>query len=438
MIPNLKGKLKNLSSSSLSSKESNTILENPTRNCGTVKEESSEDIQNRTIENPNNFGGQLITSPDGSFVKKRILYGTDASYGSTSLAKLFAWDFSNSQWWTRLDQDFNPKDIVFLDTETTGLSGGSGTYAFLVGLGYITDEGLVVEQYLMRDFDEEYPMLQSVIDTLKNYQVLVTFNGKSFDWPLMESRLIYSRLKPLHWENTHLDLLHISRRIWGNYLESCSLSSIEENILGNVRHNDIPGSMIPKAYWDYLDTREADEMERIIKHNELDIVAMAALLLHISKLFLDPIAIASGDTSQLIRDASQLLGIARELERNDRIMEAAECYEACIRSAPNRSLKIEAKKRIAYMKKRHEGPGEAMDLWLDLADEQGSMLLFPFIEMAKYFEHKSKDFQNALDCTDKAIQMTKMRSTSSNLLEDLLKRRRRLIRKLGRGNKQWG
>ncbi len=90
------------------------------------------------------------------------------------------------------------------------------------------------------------------------------------------------------------------------------------------------------------------------------------------------------------------------------------------------------------MKKRHEGPGEAMDLWLDLADEQGSMLLFPFIEMAKYFEHKSKDFQNALDCTDKAIQMTKMRSTSSNLLEDLLKRRRRLIRKLGRGNKQWG
>ncbi len=419
MIPNLKGKLKTLSSSSPSNKQPNTsVLENTSRNNEPIGEESSVD-----------FDGQIIHSSEGTFVKKRSLYGTDAYYGSTSLTKLSTLDFMDSQWWTRQDRDFTPKDIVFLDTETTGLSGGLGTYAFLIGLGFITEEGLVVEQYLMRDFDEEYPMLKSVLDILENYRVLVTFNGKSFDWPLMESRLIYSRLKPLHWENAHLDLLHVSRRIWGNCLESCSLSSIEENILGNVRQDDIPGFMIPKAYLDYLDTRETNEMERIIRHNEWDIAAMSALLLQISKLFLDPIG--NGD-------ASELLGIARELERNDRIMEAAECYEACIRSAPNRSLKIEAKKRIAYMKKRHVGPGEAMDLWLDLADEQGSMLLFPFIEMAKYFEHKSKDFQNALDCTDKAIQMAKMRKTSSNLLEDLLKRRRRLIRKLERRNKQWG
>ncbi len=430
MIPNLKGKLKALSFSSPSNDQASTsILENSSPNCVSLSNESSVSTSNRNMQNFDDFGGQIIQSPEGSFVKKRILYGTDAYYGSVSLTELFTWDSANSQWWTRLGQDFTPKDIVFLDTETTGLSGGSGTYAFLIGLGYITEQGLVVEQYLMRDFDEEYSMLQSVIDTLKNFQVLVTFNGKSFDWPLMESRLIYSRLKPLYWENAHLDLLHISRRIWGNCLESCSLSSIEENILDSVRQDDIPGSMIPKAYFDYLNTRETNEMERIIKHNEWDIVAMAALLLQISKLHLDPIGIG---------DASELLGIARELERNDRITEAAKCYEACIRSAPNRSLKIEAKKRIAYMKKRHMGPGEAMDLWLDLADEQGSMLLFPFIEMAKYFEHKSKDFQNALDCTDKAIQMAKMRRTSSNLLEDLLKRRRRLIRKLERGNKQWG
>lgn len=430
MIPNLKGKLKALSSSSPSNKQANiSILENLSPTFEPKNEESRVASQDSEIKNLDSFGGQIINSPDGSFVKKRILYGTDAYYGATFLSELFTWNFSNSQWWTRLDRDFTPKDIVFLDTETTGLSGGSGTYAFLIGLGYITEEGLVVEQYLMRDFDEEYPMLQSVLDRLENYKVLVTFNGKSFDWPLMESRFIYSRLKPLYWESAHLDLLHISRRIWGSCLKSCSLSSIEENILDSVRQDDIPGSMIPKAYLDYLDTRETNEMERIIKHNEWDIVAMAALLLQISKLCLDPIGIG---------DASELLGIAKELERNDRITEAAECYEACIRLAPNRSLKIEAMKRIAYMKKRHVGPGEAMDLWLDLADEQGSMLLFPFIEMAKYLEHKSKDFENALDCTDKAIQIAKMRRASSNLLEDLLKRRRRLIRKLERSNKQWG
>lgn len=430
MIPNLKSKLKALSSSSPSNKQTNTsVLRNLSHNYELIKEESSEELRNTEIKNLDDFGGQIITSSEGTFVKKRTHYSTDSLYGSISLSSLDSWNFSDSQWWTRMDRDFTPKDIVFLDTETTGLSGGSGTYAFLVGLGYLTEKGLTVDQYLMRDFDEEYPMLLSVLDTLKNYMVLVTFNGKSFDWPLIESRLIYSRLKPLYWENAHLDLLHISRRIWGNCLDSCSLSSIEKNILSSIRHDDIPGSMIPKAYHDYLDTRKTDEMERIIKHNEWDIVAMAALLLHVSKLFVDPLSLG---------DASELLGIGKELERNGKIMEAAECYEECIQSAPNRSLKIEAKKRIAYMKKRHVGPEEAMDLWLDLADEQGSMLLFPFIEMAKYFEHKRKDFQSALDCTDKAIQLTKLRRASSALLEDLLKRRRRLIKKLERSKKQWG
>jgi uncharacterized protein YprB with RNaseH-like and TPR domain len=144
------------------------------------------------------FGGKVIEGPDGAFVRKRTIYGEDSTYGKIEFSRLFASDYTNSNWWTRLDKNFNIQDIVFLDTETTGLAGGTGTYAFLIGLGYIDDQGLVVEQYLMRDFDEEYPMLKAVMETLKKFRVLITFNGKSFDWPLLESRLIYSRLGTIH------------------------------------------------------------------------------------------------------------------------------------------------------------------------------------------------------------------------------------------------
>ena len=417
MIPNLKSKLKAMSSGppsdNQSASESNHIItESPVVTPDIEKAARGE------------FDGQIIHGQGGCYVRKRTFYGTDAYYGSIGLSQLSHWDFSNSQWWTRLGEGFSSEDIVFLDTETTGLSGGTGTYAFLIGLGFLTDQGLIVEQYLMRDFDEEYPLLIDLMDRLKNYRLLVTFNGKSFDWPLLESRLVYSRLKPLHWEDAHLDLLHLSRRLWGNRLPSCSLSSIEGNILGRIREDDIPGYLIPKVYLEYLDHRETEEMSRVIKHNEWDIAAMAALLLHISKLFQDP---------ENRGDAYELLGIAKELERSHRIPEAAECYHNCIRMAPKHALKIEAKKRVAYLRKRHVGSKEAMELWADLADEKGNMLVFPFIEMAKHLEHKKKDLRKALDCTEKAIYLANaQRAASLSLQEELFTRKRRLIRKLER------
>ena len=132
-------------------------------------------------------------------------------------------------------------------------------------------------------------MLQSLISTLRNFRLLVTFNGKAFDWPLLETRLVYSRLSSISWENAHLDLLHTSRRLWGKQLESCSLSCIEEKILSHIREDDIPGFQIPGIYFDYLETRNADTIEQIMQHNEWDIAAMAALLIHIKKLYEDPL-----------------------------------------------------------------------------------------------------------------------------------------------------
>ena len=446
MIRNLKSKLKAMSSSS-------PLHNQDLSSSAVIKNDACIGVDHFNPETPEHFepievnrgneigvigsteargalGGQIIETPDGCFVRKRFIYELDTTYGNINLLGLPASDFSDSEWWTRLEQSFHPKDIVFLDTETTGLAGGTGTYAFLIGLGYITDQGLVIEQYVMRDFDEEYPMLQSVIDTLKRFRVLVTFNGKSFDWPLLESRLIYSRLRTISWENAHLDLLHISRRLWGRSLDSCSLMSIEETILGNVREDDIPGSQIPQIYFEYLDSRDTEMMIRVMQHNEWDIAAMAALLLHVKSLYENPATRA---------DAYELLGIAKELERNHRIQQASACYQGCIRKSNIHSLTLEAKKRLAYLTKKHEGQGEAMEIWADLARDEGSLLIFPLIEMAKYLEHRKKDFYEALKCTEKAILLAGMRSNGSfRLRDELSARRRRLIKKLERSTRQWG
>ena len=417
MISNLKGKLRAMKSNSPSDKKE------AVPKWDTESEEISDN-------KGGSFGGSIVSGDGGEFVWKRTVYGYEKSYGRINLSDLRTAAFGDSQWWTRLDRDLCPEDIVFLDTETTGLAGGTGTVAFLVGLGGIEEDGLVVDQYLMRDFDEEIPMLQAVMDRLKRYSILVTFNGKSFDWPLLECRLITSRLRPMDWEDAHLDLLPVARRLWGIRLENCSLSTLEEKILFQRRIDDIPGPMIPNIYLDYLQTRRSDEMRRVIRHNEWDIAAMAALLVHIAGLYHDP---------QNRGDAYELFGIAKELERDHRIREAAACYKACIGSAPH-PLVLDAKKRFAYLTKRHRGPQEAMDLWADLAGEEGSFLAFPLIEMAKCLEHREKDYPSALECTEKAIRLVgKIHGTGSERLkEELFNRRQRLMKKMERRMEQWG
>ena len=411
MIANLKSKLKTMSS-----------------NC------PSNEIITKLVDllvDRGDFGGIVIQGTHGEFVLKRTVYAFNSYYGNIPLSDLLSATFQDIQWWTRLDGDISLEDIIFLDTETTGLAGGTGTIAFLIGLGYITKDGLVVEQYLMRDFDEELPMLTAVMDVLQRYKVLVTFNGKSFDWPLLESRIIYSRLRSISWEDAHLDLLHTARRLWSMRLDSCSLISLEENILGKNRIGDISGALIPNIYLDYLNTRKPDDMLQVIQHNEWDIIAMAAILAHITGLY-------NNHSDRC--DAYELYGIARDLEREQRITEAAACYRACIDAAEKSSLLMEAKKHLGYLLKRHEGPQVAVDLWLDLAGREGNLLIFPLIEMAKFLEHKEKDYPCAFDYTEKALEIIDVGkgTISDRLKHELLNRKQRLIKKMERTEQLWG
>ncbi len=181
-----------------------------------------------------------------------------------------------------------PQEWAFLDTETTGLAGGTGTCAFLIGIGRITPEGFRVRQFFMRDYGEEKSALHAVAKHLAQFRVMVTYNGRTYDQPLLETRYRLNRTRPPFTKLDHVDLLHSSRRLWKLRFESCRLVDLENQILGVERIGDMAGALIPYVYFEYLRTRDAARMFPIFHHNALDILTLACLAGIVPYAFRDP------------------------------------------------------------------------------------------------------------------------------------------------------
>src|SRR5207245_11750591 len=167
--------------------------------------------------------------------------------------------------------------LIFLVTETTGLAGGTGTYAFLVGAGWIEGDVFVVAQHFMRDLDEEPALLAALAPLLERAGGVVTFNGAGFDLPLLETRFVLARRR---WPATlpHLDLLRPSRRVWTGCFDDCRLGTLERDVLGLAREEDVPGALIPSLYFDWLRRRRAAPLARVFAHNRDDVLSLAALV----------------------------------------------------------------------------------------------------------------------------------------------------------------
>lgn len=317
-------------------------------------------------------------------------------------------------------QDVPPFRWAFLDTETTGLAGGAGTYAFLIGVGRITPEGFSLRQFFLRDYAEEASLLTSLEEHLAQFDVLITYNGKAYDQPLLETRYRLARKKPPFSRLAHVDLLFAARRLWKLRLESCRLVELEAQILGVEREGDLPGEMIPYVYFDYLRRREAFRLAPIFHHNANDIVTLACLTGIVPWAFQSP-------ESAPLSHAAEMIGLGRWLQQAGQEEQALTLFRRAVGSpAGGRPLADDLLFRtlwdIALLERRRG----RKDAWLasltELASNRNSYRAKACVELAKYFEHVEKNLTMALEMADTAYSLEPS--------AELRHRRARLERKL--------
>ncbi len=340
--------------------------------------------------------GRFISSPNGgeTFVAEQI-YDPDYLHGNTSPYSQFPLSVI-SQWASdpRI-ADMPIHKFAFLDTETSGVSGGTGTFAFLVGAARFVEGRFTLKQFFMRDPAEEPTMLDALIHFLAPCDGLVTFNGKAFDAPLLATRYKLHRIPVPFKDHAHIDLLPLARRLWRDRLPSRALKYLEEHVMGFTRASEeVPGYEIPWLYFDYLRTGDARPLGGVFYHNAMDVVAMAALLAHVSEILADPYNgrvehgldfIALG---KLFEDLGHWDEAARLFERGLELAHSAE-------SAPGLDEADfgVAVKRISILQKKRGEMERAVELW-KAAAKQGH--IYAHIELAKYYEHKMRDVKKSL------------------------------------------
>jgi hypothetical protein len=272
---------------------------------------------------------------------------------------------------------------AFLDTETTGLGGGTGTYAFLIGVGRFVGPTFEVRQYFMRDPSEERAQLAEVTDWLADCGGLVTFNGRGFDVPLLRTRYTLHRLTTALEPQPHLDLLPMARRLWRRRLPSCALSALEQAVLGLSRVEDVPGWLIPERYFRYQDSGDARPLVGIFQHNALDILSMVSLLVRIARAYQAP--------EEDLRHGRDWLSLARAYEAAGEPQRARAAYQAALAHELGPVETDEAFGQLALAAKRAGSWEEAVAIWSDLIAPPAPRRLFPFEELAKYYEHRAPD-----------------------------------------------
>ena len=279
--------------------------------------------------------------------------------------------------------------VLFLDTETTGLSGGAGTVAFEIGLGFIDHRGMVIRQYVMRDYSEEGPMLEEIAGLFRRFDTVVSFNGKTFDLPLLESRMVMNRIRLSVTQMPHLDLLHASRRVYKLRLRRCNLSSLEEAVFGCKRCDDLPGAQVPQRYFDYIRTKEFSLPEDVLRHNLDDVKSLACLTGYLCAVFRQP---------EMLEHPQDLFGVSKTLMRGGKTHKA----RACFRILGHTTLSSQAHMYLAASYKKEKEWAEAIVTCQNMISK-GEGGTWPYIELAKYYEHIAKDVERALHYANGAL-----------------------------------
>ncbi len=292
-------------------------------------------------------------------------------------------------------EDFDPRTACFIDTETTGLSGGTGTVAFLVGVGYFTEDSFRLDQCIMRDFDDEEPMLQYLAELFNRHETLVSYNGKSFDLPLLRTRFIQNRIPFREGALKHLDLVHAARRFWKKRLKDCSLGNIEREILAIHREGDVPSYLIPQLWFNYLEQQDGRPLEGVIYHHEMDILSLVSLTAWMSQCLDGP----PGQGFEHHEDKLSVVRIHFRQKNYDEVLIHAQAFLDEVEGSP---LCRECLEMLGYACKRRARWEEMQQTWESLLEG------FPgdpvaSHELAKHHEHRTRDLVAAAQLCREAL-----------------------------------
>ncbi|URN93939.1 MAG: ribonuclease H-like domain-containing protein [Candidatus Pristimantibacillus lignocellulolyticus] len=335
------------------------------------------------------------------------------------------------------DQQAHANNILFLDLETTGLGVGTGNIPFMIGLAFWENDTLIVQQALIRHPAEERAMLAHLHHLTKSYTHLISYNGKSFDWPLVHSRYVINGMRQEIWEPLHIDLLHPSRSLWRNTLESCKLSHIEEMRLGISRVEDVPGSEAPRLYFEYLSDGNPKILEGVFLHNEIDMLSLVSLATRFAHLLSDT------EITHYVQQPSEPEEMVRTglwLEKMGFTTYSEQLYTMAVHVPTTASNTLML---LAMRDKKQQNMARALTLWHRMVDHIG---LFPqrdeidaAIELSMYYEHKTKEFDEAYRYATIALEASlkhvnysrrKQRSEQQHVLA-IRKRLARLEKKQG-------
>ena len=360
--------------------------------------------------------GEVVQNEHGRYFLAEKLFPVHRRHGNVEFSRLAELSpdllqaASSGDW-----PNCGPERWAFLDTETTGLAAGTGTCAFLIGVGTIEPPGFRVRLFFMRDYDEEAAMLAGLEAFLRNFDVLITYNGKAYDAPLLETRYIMNRRPSPLARLAHLDLLFAARRLWRLRLESCRLVELEREVLGVEREGDLSGELIPYHYFEYLRTRQAFRLVPLLHHNTMDIVTLAAL----TAVVLPAFAAADGAG---FHHGEDLLGLARWLRQNGRADEALALYRRAIDRRLSDPNLFRALWEMAALEKTADRRDRAVAIWCDLAAVKNAFRSQALEELAKHYEHTERNYAMALEMTTAAQQIAPQ--------PDLERRRQRLESKV--------
>ncbi len=364
-------------------------------------------------------------------------YALDVRYGRHKIGDGLAVDGETLYYLSR-NEEFQGLDLgsaLFFDLETTGLAGGTGTIPFLVGMGYYRDDHFVVAQYFLGDPGEEERMLAELTAFFKegNFRSIVTYNGKAFDVPLLETRFILQRQKYVLNEWPHLDFLFSARSLWKHKYESCRLFHLAREVVAADRSEDIPGAEIPQRYFDYLRTGDFGLIEPILYHNQEDILSLLGLVVAGAKLFKSEGATNEDEEGPTAMD---LVGVGRIFETAGEMDRSVAIFERALSGILPVGIEVALKEKISFHFKRAKNYDKAVPLWTDLSEKEWSVLnereikgiLAGLRQLAIHHERHTRDLVEAVRLSEEGLALAER--VPGKLKDDFRGRLKRLNAKI--------